>query len=584
MSTIGEPRFVLPSARRPAVGLRAVGLPPLSAWTLGLAIFGAALFAIRLATPLDFSTNEWRLTAYVLDVVDNGHWWSQRDTLGQIASKPPLLTWLAALAVVPAGHVVPFALYWPSAFATVLTALALSAAGRERFGARAGVLAAATYLASHVAFDQMRSARYDGLLALPVTLGALAAWRAWRTDHGWTRFWGAAAIGTLVKGPLALVLSAAGLLAALWERRTRRVRPLHRGHGVGLAIYALVIGGWLLLAFREAGPPLLGKLLGQELVTHAIGSRGEVPPLRLGTLYEPVLAFVLGYAPWSLLTGIAAWRVLRRPAQDAEERAFERFVFIWLAADLAIFTVAAHHRDRLIHPIVPPAALLAGRELARWTRAIAERRLALASAVTGAALLVLAAFHPALSPRRGEEATMSARSLARTLAGLGAGEFPLTYLDPGGPLQVWLSTRRVVASSDKVARLLAGPAAAFVVVEGSRPADPALDGGRVTEVFRWPATDRPQGRIVSNRERLSWPERNAVLLDGLRVEMDRARLLRAARGEMVFDVDAGGSVSLVNYSGTAQTVRVRLRTTGAEDVAGDHRLEPGAGWRSGGGR
>ena len=587
MSSTREPQFGPLSSLRSPAWLRCWGAPAAiswpAGWALGLTLFGAALFVVRLTTPLNFSTNEWRLTAYVLDAVDNGRWWSQRDTLGEIASKPPLLTWLAALVVLPTGRVVPLALYWPSACATILTALALYVAGRARFGARAGFLAAATYLTSLVAFDQMRSSRYDGLLTLPVTLAALCAWRAWRTGRGWTWFWAAATIGTLVKGPLAVVLPATGLLAALWEPRMARERPMHRGHGLGLAIYVLVVGGWLLLAFRETGLPLFDKLFGREMATHAIGGSAAVPPPSLGKLYEPLMALVLGYAPWSLLTMVAAWRVLR-PADDHEERAFERFVLLWLAADLVIFTVAAHHRDRLIYPLVPPAALLAGRELARWTRALDERRLALASAVAGVALLVFAGLHPALGARRGEQATASARRLARTFQELGAGEFPLTYLDPGGPLQVWLSTRRVVSSPDGVTRLLAGPAAAFVVVDGSWTPGRALAGVHITDLYRWPATGRPQVRLVSNHGQLSWPEQTALLLDGLRVEMDRARLLRAARGELTFAVDAGGSVSLVNDSATALTVGIRLLRGGAEDLMSERRLDPGAAWRSDGAR
>jgi len=242
--------------------------------------------------------------------------------------------------------------------------------------------------------------------------------------------------------------------------------------------------------------------------------------------------------------------------------------------------LAAHHRARLIYPVVPAAALLAGRELERWVRRLTPTALLGAAAALGVAALVVAA-HPHLAgrgPDRAERGTVAAETLARSLQALGPGEFPLTYADPGGPLQVWLSTRRVVAPIDQLARLLTGPVAAFVVVEPTSGAERALEG-HAKEVFRWPAGPHPQGRILSNHPRLEWPARTALILNGLHVDMDRARLLRATDAEIAFRVEPGGAVTVVNATARDRTVALRLARPGGADVIAARRLAPGAAWR-----
>lgn len=552
---------------------------PARPWMLGLGLvaFGAVLFAFRLAAPPSFSTNEWRLSAYALDALDNGRWLVQTDTLGELASKPPLLTWLAALAALPSGRVGPLALYWPSAAATALTACVLLHAGRAGAGWRAGFLAAATYLGSYGAFDQMRSARYDGLLTLPVALAAVFAWRAWRTGRGWTWFWLVAAAGTLVKGPLALVLSGTGLLAALWERRPVGSAATRGAHRLGVALYVLIAGGWLVLAWAQAGAPIVDKLFRRELVAHAVGGIDEIPRWRAAATLGPAWTLIGLYAPWCLAAVAGAVRALRRPAADAEARAFERFALCWLAGGVLMFSVAAHHNARLMYPVVPAAALLAGIELDRWSRRVPAAHLLAAATAVGLGLLALAALHPPLAglPRE-QPATVAARDLARELDG--PGRFPLTYVDPGGALQVWLGTRRAVVSAERAARLLAGPAPAFVVAEPGMWADRALAGhGR--ELLRWPAKSHPQGRIVSNHPRLEWTERAALLSGDFRIELERARLLRETRGELVFRVEPGGAVAVVNEADAARTVRVRLVGNGTGDTVAERRLEPDAAWR-----
>ena len=99
-----------------------------------------------------------------------------------------MFTWVAAVASLPFGQVNRFSLYFPSALATLLVALILLKTGGRYFGPLAGFMAALVYVISGIGDTQMHMARYDALLSVPVTLGAIAAFRAWTNRTGWLWF------------------------------------------------------------------------------------------------------------------------------------------------------------------------------------------------------------------------------------------------------------------------------------------------------------------------------------------------------------------------------------------------------------
>src|SRR5258707_23894 len=102
-----------------------------------VAIVAALLFTLRLTAPPNLlDQDQERPASYVLDVVKNGNWLCQRDLSGDITSKPPLYTWLCAIATQPFGRINLFALYLPGALAGFGIGWLLFHFGRVSFGAR----------------------------------------------------------------------------------------------------------------------------------------------------------------------------------------------------------------------------------------------------------------------------------------------------------------------------------------------------------------------------------------------------------------------------------------------------------------
>ncbi|HUJ10131.1 MAG TPA: glycosyltransferase family 39 protein [Verrucomicrobiae bacterium] len=540
---------------------------------LFLGLVAVSLFVIRLAGPSNLMDDDQeRPAAYVMDVVQNGNWLCQRDATGDITSKPPLYTWLAALASLPFGRVTLPTLYLPSAISTLAIAWLILAVGRARFGLAAAFWAALTYLLSLVAIKQVALARTDGLFSLTIAIAALLAYQAWQKQRGWTWFWLAAAAATLTKGPLGVVLAAGGLLAAVWEWRSGRTVPVKGPHWLGIALFLLIAGGWFALAYHKMGQPLINKMIRQEAVEAVSNTRGDL----IGSeFYKPFLYFLARFGPWSLIACLGFWRVMRRPAVDPQERRFERFLLCWFLVGLVIFSMSPHQRGDLLWPLIPPAAWLGGREIARWLSGVKPAVIIPGTLAVTLGLVVVGIlyYRQAAQTNVYYKRTQGMQQLAATIRDRVGEQFPLTHVDDPFALQFDLGTMRQAVSTERAAELLRGNSAAFVVV-GDWSKLKKLLGTAATSVHElagWPASEQPFVRIVSNHPRLEWTSDMVAAWGTLRLEIEKSRLTYATETEFSLrSEDPHGAVAVTNESEMPR--RVRARITGNGWTASGERL------------
>jgi 4-amino-4-deoxy-L-arabinose transferase-like glycosyltransferase len=554
--------------------------PPPRLTLVIIAVVGILLFAIRVSLPSVASDRGFQLYGpWVLDAVQNGHWLAPVSHTGALVSKPPLFVGMAALATWCAGRLTVLTVVLPSGLATLLTALLIGAAGRAFFGGAVGLLAALAFLVSPSGAAQVTLARPDAVFSLAVTAAALAALRAWLRGDGWTWFWLAAAVATLAKGPLGVLLAAGGLLAALWERAGRRSHPVWGRQAPGIALFLLVTLGWLALAYLEMGQPLLDRMLIGELLGHATGRHDGRRPGQ--DLLIPPALFMVTFAPWSLLTVARLWRAWRRPPPDDEERRVERFLVCWFLAALVAFAVAPHQHERLLFPLMPPAALLAGRELARAFSWLPPGRL-LAGSSAAAALglaVVGVAYHYVLDGSDRAVHTRGMQELARSIHARVGEAFPLVHVDSPVTLQLFLNRLTPLASPRQAADLLSGSDPVFVAVR-DLPALQAASARPLIELARWPASGEPYVRVVSNHPRLEWTDPHATFLDPLVLRLHGMRLLHVRGPELLLRrVGPPGIATVTNTSASPRLVRARVLHGAAVPMVEERWLLPGTPWQ-----
>jgi len=352
----------------PRVALGSVATVALfrDAWTREL--FGTAAFYATLAR----------------GIAEGGGWAPITYAGDPYVLKPPLVFWLAATTMEWAGVGVFTATLWSRLFG--LASIALTAVlGRRLFGRAAGFYAALIVAVNPIFVTNAATFRLDSALLAGIVLSTIAlaapprAWRPWA-------FFGGVALGTLAKGPVGLLplgllgLHAAGggFRAGSWKRWLAASSVLiapaawYAGLHVGL-------GGWATGMLLEdvgraelAGP---GARLRSALETYGVD------------LLERFLPF----------TPFVAWGVIRaavaaRGGPDDRHRKVLRLLFAWLVAVLVVLAARETHRERYLVLVLPPLALLGGREVARFARAAIPRwvsvgLIALAVVVAGEALV-----------------------------------------------------------------------------------------------------------------------------------------------------------------------------------------------------
>lgn len=451
-----------------------------------------ALWAIlcigRAYGPPDLIDNDQqRPGMYVLDAVVNGNWVSQRDQTGDVTSKPPLYTWIAASFTRVSGLGTTLALYAPTALFAFGIALCAAVAISRYRDMTTALLAGAFWLLSMPAMKYIALARTDSLFALCVTAAALAAFGAAREGRSWIWFYLWAALATLTKGPLGIVLAAMGLVG-LWGIEGNRRGPLWQ-HAVGAALLLALTGGWFAAAYAAQGQDLIDKMIGKELVGHA-SVAGEGEPFG-PQLPKPTLYFLGRFAPWSLLAFAALWKAFRRPDADPRQRALERFLAAWLVGGIVLFSIPQHQRPDHLAPLLPAGAMLAALVAGPWA---AEHRRTVAAGLLAGAV----AFAAGDAWSRWQRAESDWRVADSIVAKQAARRLDEIFQSPRSPrfvfgdapaaVQFWMGRMEPRLDAAEVARALAGDAPAYAIVEDPERVRAALPEGAAMHVLReWPS-------------------------------------------------------------------------------------------------
>lgn len=369
---------------------------PRGRWLIVLAV----LFALAWFGTLDqrklVKPDEGRYAEIAREMAVSGDWVTPRLNGIKYFEKPPLQYWATAAAYEAFGQHEWTARLWP-ALTGFLGVLLSFYTGQRLFGREAGILAAAELGSSFfwVGMGHFNSLDMGLSFFLQLALfGFLIAQHAppgQQSQRNWMLLaWAAAALAVLSKGLIALVLPGASLV--LYSVLTRDWQPWRRLHPVGgVAVFLAIAAPWF-IAVALRNPEFL-----RFFFIHEHFERFLTPVHRR---VEPWWYFVpvllVAALPWSFLAihaGVAQWR-----AADAPQRRALRMLVIWSLFTLFFFSLSSSKLPSYILPILPAAALLAG----RYAAVITPRTLGLHLVPA----LLLAALLLAVAPRLADHASV----------------------------------------------------------------------------------------------------------------------------------------------------------------------------------
>ncbi len=371
------------------------------------AILAAILYLPGLGRPALWEPDEGRYGEIAREMVISGDYVTPRDDFELYFEKPPLVYWAEAGAIQIFG-VNEFAVRLPAALFSVGQVVVTAALAEAMLGVSAGLFAALALALSPLFFGFARFATLDPALAffLAAALGAFyAAARDDSFSRPQARRWmlicaAMLALGTLAKGPIALLLG--GAIALAWmaiERRIRQVAQMPLNWCI--VIYATIVVPWFVVA-EARNPGFMRFFIVHEHLERYVASseHGWGPwffiPIVIGGTWPWIFFAPLGWF------GMHGDDGLPESAPASSRRAAARFLAIWFIVIFGFFSIPRSKLGSYILPALPPLAIIAGYGLARMPalNALSGRRLlaivAIANVAIAAALVVF--FELALAP------------------------------------------------------------------------------------------------------------------------------------------------------------------------------------------
>ncbi len=377
------------------------------------AALAAILYLPGLGRPALWEPDEGRYAEIAREMVLSGDYVTPRDDFELYFEKPPLVYWTEAAAIRIFG-VNEFAVRLPAALFSVGQVVVTAALADMMLGATAGFFAALVLALSPLFFGFARFATLDPALAFFLTAALGAFYLAARDDsfsrppaRRWMLISAAMlALGTLAKGPIALLLG--GAIALSWMARERRIRQIAQMPLVSCGIlYVAIVLPWFI--FMEArNPGFLNFFFIHEHLKRYVSSseHGWGPwffiPILIGGMWPWIFFVPLG---WSAMR--ADYNLSDDFPIPSDESSDARFLAIWFVVVFVFFSIPRSKLGSYILPALPPLAIFAGYGFARLANLDAMRRrrllgvVAIANLLLAAGLFVfvelgLAAMNPAL--------------------------------------------------------------------------------------------------------------------------------------------------------------------------------------------
>ncbi len=313
---------------------------------------------------LNLLGEETRRAQVAREMLWSGDWTVPRQQGELYLSRPPLGSWVIAVAGILRGSVDTVSVRLPTLLAVLATAISIYGYSRN-FLSRTGVFLAGTAYPTMAQVLQLgRVAESEGLFTLFISASLLVWHGGYLKQRSrwivWTAGYVLAALAGLTKGPQGIAYFAGPVWCYLLfvEREWKElIRP---GHLIGAFCGVLVIGLWQ-VPFMSAVGPEPGTAI---WFTQAANRFDHA---NLAALAEHLVLFPLEILactlPWSLVLVQFLNPHFRRSIQGLRKEV--GFLLVALAVTFPTVWLAPHARGRYFMPLYPLFAVLCGMVLER---------------------------------------------------------------------------------------------------------------------------------------------------------------------------------------------------------------------------
>ncbi|MBE3577836.1 MAG: glycosyltransferase family 39 protein [Limnochordales bacterium] len=347
------------------------------------------------------------------EMVESGDWVVPHWNYAPRYDKPPLTLWLTAAFIRILGPS-ELAVRLTSALFGVAGMLLTSLFGGHLFGSSTGWTSGLVLGTSIAWFLESRIGIIDTALSFFIGLTMFAGWLTIneRKHSYYLLLWGAAALGTLTKGPVALLLPGSALL--LWIGPRQALRELRKGwFWLGVALFVLIAAPWHLAIWQREGMAWVTDYFGYHMLTRftqPIEEHGE-------PWFYYVIVILIGFVPWSPLLWFVGKETVFSlsnrarlydlgPSHPQQEGTWPgrrisgvKLLLWWFGAVVMFFSLSSTKLPGYILPAFIPLAILTGHWLDSIPSTDRELRL-LKSYVLGAAVVSLVSLVALLSLRK----------------------------------------------------------------------------------------------------------------------------------------------------------------------------------------
>jgi hypothetical protein len=257
---------------------------------------------------------------------------------------------------------------------------------------------------------------------------------------------------------------------------------------------------------------------------------------------------------------------------------------------MLVFAISPHNPARLLYPVLPPAALIAGCEADRLTRRFrpSVRIGGCVAAVVIAFALFTLKYHHWDRRREHVQRTLAILRLHDAIASRVGEDFPLTYArDVSFAVQLTFETMRPAVTTRDAAALLRSNAPAYVVARDATRVRRRMGRGAppVYEVVTATIGSTPYLTLLANRPALEAGPSAAIGLGSLRVTLDHTRLGTTQDGIIVVIPESDAARVIVTNTRAAPAtavVHVRGEHTSPRDLVWSLGAHGSATWAAAG--